>query len=179
MDTENDVRVKVSAETQAREAVNAALILNTVVIQAATWLIVSEVPPFVHGPVEEEVDLVPPDEADAAPVFLELSPADAFDVPSGARVARVQRERRGRAEQGVEQAVSLGRPDAYCHGVLLIVVIWSAVNPRAARSASVSPRRSMASRSASTATVTCSVVSATGRSTISPAALRISPRHGR
>jgi hypothetical protein len=91
METENDVRVKVSAGDPGSRGGQRALILKTVVIHAATWLIVSEVPPFVHGPVEEDVDLVPPDEADAAPVFLELSPADAFDVPAapGSPVCRV------------------------------------------------------------------------------------------
>lgn len=90
--TENEVRVNVSPDTQARDAVRAALILNTVVIHAATWLMVSEVPPFVHGPVDALVVLVPPEDADAAPVFFELSPADAFDVPAapGSPVWRVK-----------------------------------------------------------------------------------------
>jgi hypothetical protein len=90
-DTENVVRENVSPDTHARDDASAELTLNVVVIQQATWLMVSEVPPLVHPVTAVEIDLVPPDEDEAAPVFFDESPADAAVVPAapGSAVCRV------------------------------------------------------------------------------------------
>ena len=83
MATENDVSVNVFVFTHAWEAVRAADALNVPAVEAVQiemWLIVSEVPPFVHGPAVPVIAFDPPD-ADAIVACLrDVSPAAAFDV---------------------------------------------------------------------------------------------------